>query len=100
MRRRHALTGIGVALIAGATRSRAQTVVGVTPTEIKIGHTIAYSGPASSYGVIGKLEAAFWNMVNEQGGVAGRKINFISYEKSKRRNSERTTSVNTIACGH
>jgi branched-chain amino acid transport system substrate-binding protein len=80
MRRRHALTGIGVALIAGATRSRAQTVVGVTPTEIKIGHTIAYSGPASSYGVIGKLEAAFWNMVNEQGGVAGRKINFISYD--------------------
>jgi branched-chain amino acid transport system substrate-binding protein len=80
MRRRHALAGIGVALITGATRSRAQTVVGVTTAEIKIGHTIAYSGPASSYGVIGKLESAFWKMVNEQGGVAGHKINFISYD--------------------
>jgi branched-chain amino acid transport system substrate-binding protein len=80
MKRRHALVGIGVALIAGATRSRAQTVVGVTTAEIKIGHTIAYSGPASSYGVIGKLESAFWKMVNEQGGVAGHKINFISYD--------------------
>lgn len=80
MRRRHALAGIGVTLLAGTTRSRAQTVVGVTTAEIKIGHTIAYSGPASSYGVIGKLESAFWKMVNEQGGVAGRKINFISYD--------------------
>ena len=53
---------------------------GVTATEIKIGHTIAYSGPASSYGVIGKLQTAFWNMVNEQGGVGGRKINFISLD--------------------
>jgi branched-chain amino acid transport system substrate-binding protein len=53
---------------------------GVTATEIKIGHTIAYSGPASGYGVIGKFETAFWNMVNDQGGVAGRKINFISLD--------------------
>jgi branched-chain amino acid transport system substrate-binding protein len=53
---------------------------GVTATELKIGHTIAYSGPASSYGVIGRLETAFFDMVNEQGGVAGRKINFISLD--------------------
>ena len=53
---------------------------GVTATEIKIGHTIAYSGPASAYGVIGKFHTAFFNMVNDQGGVAGRKINFISLD--------------------
>ncbi len=53
---------------------------GVTATEIKIGNTEAYSGPASAYGVIGKVEAAFFQMVNEQGGVAGHKITFISYD--------------------
>src|SRR5277367_4057556 len=58
-------------------RCSAPPTPGVTATEIKIGHTIAYSGPASSYGVIGKLESAFWDMINEQGGVSGRKINFI-----------------------
>jgi branched-chain amino acid transport system substrate-binding protein len=53
---------------------------GVTATEIKIGNTDAYSGPASAYGVIAKLETAFFKMVNDQGGVAGRKINFISLD--------------------
>jgi branched-chain amino acid transport system substrate-binding protein len=53
---------------------------GVTATEIKIGNTMPYSGPASAYGVIGKTETAFFKMINEQGGVAGRKINFISLD--------------------
>jgi branched-chain amino acid transport system substrate-binding protein len=54
---------------------------GVTATEIKIGHTNPYSGPASAYGVVGKLEQAYFNMmVDEQGGVAGHKIDFISYD--------------------
>ncbi|WP_428483854.1 ABC transporter substrate-binding protein [Rhodopila sp.] len=53
---------------------------GVTATEIKIGNTMPYSGPASAYGVEGKAEAAFFKMVNDQGGVAGHKINFISYD--------------------
>ena len=53
---------------------------GVTATEIKIGNTNAYSGPASAYSAIAKLEAAFFKMVNDQGGVAGRKINFISLD--------------------
>jgi len=53
---------------------------GVTATEIKIGNTDAYSGPASAYSVIAKLETAFFKMVNDQGGVAGRKINFISLD--------------------
>ena len=53
---------------------------GVTDTEIKIGQTMPYSGPASAYGVIGKTEAAYFKMINEQGGVNGRKINFISLD--------------------
>ena len=62
-------------------RASAADTTGVTATEIKIGHTNPYSGPASSYSSSGKLEMAFFNqMVNDQGGVAGRKINFISYD--------------------
>lgn len=53
---------------------------GVTATELKIGNTMPYSGPVSSYSPIGKLDAAFFKMVNEQGGVGGRKINFISLD--------------------
>jgi branched-chain amino acid transport system substrate-binding protein len=53
---------------------------GVTTTEIKIGNTNPYSGPASAYSVVAKLETAFFKMVNDQGGVAGRKINFISLD--------------------
>ena len=53
---------------------------GVTDTEIKIGQTMPYSGPASAYGVIGSTEAAYFKMINEQGGVNGRKINLISLD--------------------
>ena len=53
---------------------------GATDTEIKIGNIMPYSGPASSYGVIGKTEAAFFKKVNDAGGINGRKINFISYD--------------------
>jgi branched-chain amino acid transport system substrate-binding protein len=53
---------------------------GVTATEIKIGHTDAYSGPASAYGAIGRGLVAYWKMVNDHGGVAGRKINFITLD--------------------
>jgi branched-chain amino acid transport system substrate-binding protein len=84
MKRRHLLAA-GSALLtsplaAPFISARAADTPGVTATEIKIGHTIAYSGPASGYGVIGKFETAFWDMVNDQGGVAGRKINFISLD--------------------
>jgi branched-chain amino acid transport system substrate-binding protein len=68
-----------LALMA-AGPSVAEDVPGVTATEIKIGNTNAYSGPASAYSVIAKLENAFFKMVNDQGGVAGRKINFISLD--------------------
>ena len=53
---------------------------GVTDTEIKIGNTCFYTGPASSYGTIGKAMAAHYKMVNDQGGVNGRKIVFLSYD--------------------
>src|ERR1700756_3718396 len=53
---------------------------GASDTEIKIGNVEAYSGPASAYGVIGKTEDAYFKMINEQGGINGRKINWISYD--------------------
>ena len=53
---------------------------GASDTEIKIGNVEAYSGPASAYGVIGKTEDAYFKMINDAGGVNGRKINFISYD--------------------
>jgi branched-chain amino acid transport system substrate-binding protein len=53
---------------------------GASDTEIRIGNVEAYSGPASAYGIIGKTEEAYFKMINEAGGVNGRKINFISYD--------------------
>jgi branched-chain amino acid transport system substrate-binding protein len=53
---------------------------GATDTEIKIGNIMPYSGPASSYGVIGKTEEAYFKKINAEGGINGRKINFISYD--------------------
>ena len=66
--------------LAVATPAVADDTPGVTATEIKIGNTNPHSGPASAYSVIAKLESAFFEMVNDQGGVAGRKINFISLD--------------------
>ena len=53
---------------------------GATDTEIKIGQTMPYSGPASAYGTIGKTEAAYFKMINDQGGINGRKINLVSLD--------------------
>jgi branched-chain amino acid transport system substrate-binding protein len=53
---------------------------GASDTEIKIGQTMPYSGPASAYGTIGKTEAAYFRMINDQGGINGRKINLISLD--------------------
>jgi branched-chain amino acid transport system substrate-binding protein len=55
---------------------------GVTATEIKIGNVNPYSGPASAYGTIGKSIGAYFKMINDQGGINGRKINYISYDDS------------------
>jgi branched-chain amino acid transport system substrate-binding protein len=72
----------GFLIAAGATLARPvwADTPGVTDTEIKIGNTASYSGPASAYGIIAKTEAALFKMVNEQGGVGGRQINYISLD--------------------
>jgi len=81
MKRRTVLAGLGGLAAANIIRSAdAATVVGVTKTEIKIGHICPYSGNASSYGVGGKSHAAFFKRVNDMGGIAGRKINFITLD--------------------
>jgi ABC-type branched-subunit amino acid transport system substrate-binding protein len=67
-------------LAGGAAPALAEDLPGVTATEIRIGNTDAYSGSASAYRVIAKAEVAFFRMVNDQGGVAGHSINFISYD--------------------
>src|SRR6195952_1037603 len=73
----------GLLIAAGAALTRpawAEDTPGVTATEIRIGNTASYSGPASAYGIIAKTEAALFKMVNEQGGVGGRQINYISLD--------------------
>jgi branched-chain amino acid transport system substrate-binding protein len=54
--------------------------IGVTDTEIKVGNIMPYSGPLSAYALIGRTEAAFFNKINAEGGINGRKINFITYD--------------------
>ncbi|HEX7996144.1 MAG TPA: ABC transporter substrate-binding protein [Streptosporangiaceae bacterium] len=93
-----ALTGVCLILAAGCEKKKAEgegaakvaagptdkggdsAMPGVTATEIKIGQTMPYSGPASSYSVIGKTEAAYFKWLNAKGGVNGRKINLISLD--------------------
>ena len=67
-----------LAVILSATPLAAQTVRGVTATEIKIGQTMPYSGPVSAFGALGKGEVGYFRMVNERGGINGRKVNLIS----------------------
>jgi branched-chain amino acid transport system substrate-binding protein len=64
--------------LSGVAFAGGQYSPGASDTEIKIGNTMPYSGPASAYGILGKTQAAYFNMINEQGGINGRKINFIS----------------------
>jgi ABC-type branched-subunit amino acid transport system substrate-binding protein len=71
---------LGIPLLAPRVARAKDYGPGVTDTEIKIGNTAPYSGPASSYGTIAKSETAYFKMINEQGGVNGRKINFVSYD--------------------
>jgi ABC-type branched-subunit amino acid transport system substrate-binding protein len=75
-----ALTLAAPFLSIGPARAAKQNGPGVSDTEVKVGNTCFYSGPASSYGTIGKAESAYFRMLNDEGGVNGRKINFISYD--------------------
>jgi branched-chain amino acid transport system substrate-binding protein len=73
--------GILIALLGmSATGIALAQTPGVTATEIKLGQTKPYSGPASGYGIQGKAESAYFQMINDQGGVNGRKINLISLD--------------------
>ena len=76
------LSAAVVACVAASGSAFAQKKydTGATDTEIKIGNIIPYSGPASAYGAIGKTEEAYFRMINDQGGINGRKINFITYD--------------------
>jgi ABC-type branched-subunit amino acid transport system substrate-binding protein len=78
----HFVTGTAVALALSASTAQAQKNYdpGATDTEVKIGQTVPFSGPASAYATIGKAQAAYFNMINQQGGVNGRKINLIQYD--------------------
>ena len=73
-----ALALMGLAAAPAAAQKKYDP--GASDAEIKIGNTMPYSGPASAYGVIGKTEAAYFNKVNAEGGINGRKVNFISYD--------------------
>jgi branched-chain amino acid transport system substrate-binding protein len=76
------LAALVLGLIAAATPAAAQKKYdpGVTDSEIRIGNIMPYSGPLSAYALIGRTQTAFFNKINAEGGVNGRKINFISYD--------------------
>jgi branched-chain amino acid transport system substrate-binding protein len=74
--------GAALAIILSTTPLVAQTLRGVTSTEIKIGQTMPYSGPVSAFGALGKGEVGYFKMINERGGINGRKINLISLDDS------------------
>jgi branched-chain amino acid transport system substrate-binding protein len=86
--RRMAAFSTAIILIAasaasvGSAFAQKKYDTGVTDTEIKIGNIMPYSGPASAYGIIGKTMSAYFRMINDNGGINGRKINFISYDDS------------------
>lgn len=67
-------------LAAGPTLAQKKYGPGASDTEIKLGNTVPYSGPASAYGILGKTYAAYFKKINEEGGINGRKINVISYD--------------------
>ena len=73
-------TTVAIALSASSAYAQKKYDTGATDTEIKIGQTNPFSGPASSYATIGKTQAAYIKMINDQGGVNGRKINLIQYD--------------------
>ncbi|MDB5652623.1 MAG: branched-chain amino acid transporter substrate-binding protein [Tardiphaga sp.] len=83
IRKRAAAVAVAAAVgfvACGGALAQKRYDIGATDTEIKIGNIIPYSGPASAYGMIGKTEAAYFRMINDRGGINGRKINFISYD--------------------
>jgi branched-chain amino acid transport system substrate-binding protein len=78
--RRTLLQGTLLAAAMPSSAALAAAMPGVTKSTVRIGNTIPYSGPGSAYGVIGRADAAYFKMINDQGGISGRKINFISVD--------------------
>ncbi|WP_077037924.1 ABC transporter substrate-binding protein [Pelomonas sp. KK5] len=78
--RRSCLVAALAPIVTGAGAQGKKYGPGASDTEIKLGQTMPYSGPASAYGTIGKLHQAYFKMLNEQGGINGRKINLISLD--------------------
>ncbi|MGY4254598.1 branched-chain amino acid transport system substrate-binding protein [Bradyrhizobium sp. USDA 4516] len=80
---RNAFGALGaISFLLLPTSSLAAEMRGVTSTEIRIGQTMPYSGPVSAFGALGKGEAGYFRMLNDRGGINGRKINFISLDDS------------------
>src|SRR6201994_1793176 len=80
---RLAIATTALALFAASTSgalAQKKYDTGATDTEIKIGNIMPYSGPASAYGVIGKTEEAYFKMINDKGGINGRKIVYVTYD--------------------
>ncbi|WP_171947745.1 ABC transporter substrate-binding protein [Bradyrhizobium erythrophlei] len=73
-------TVLTVALSVSSANAQKKYDPGASDTEIKVGQTVPFSGPASAYSSIGKTEAAYFKMINDQGGINGRKINLIQYD--------------------
>jgi len=76
------MSAVTLIATAGIALAANQYDPGATDHEIKIGNIMPYSGPASAYSVIGRVEAAYFRKINDEGGINGRKINFISYDDS------------------
>src|SRR5713101_6294817 len=77
-----ALGGTALSATGGSAGWAKEYGPGVTDTEIKLGTTSPYSGPASAYGVFGQTQSAYFQMINDQGGINGRKVNLISLDNA------------------
>ncbi|MGA7996425.1 MAG: ABC transporter substrate-binding protein, partial [Bradyrhizobium sp.] len=75
-----AASAIAVALSVSSAAAQKKYDAGATDTEIRVGQTVPFSGPASAYATVGKAQAAYMKMINDQGGVNGRKIDLIQYD--------------------
>src|SRR3954447_14265677 len=71
-----------LAVVISAAPLAAADIRGITPTEIRVGQTMPYSGPVSAFGALGKGEVGYFKMLNERGGINGRKVNLISLDDS------------------
>jgi branched-chain amino acid transport system substrate-binding protein len=78
----YAVVALAAVVAAGSAAAQKRYDPGASDSEIKIGNFVPYSGPASSYAVLGKIIAAYFNKINAEGGINGRRINFISYDDS------------------